>query len=359
MAHNVDLSKPIPPEWRVRVADSYLHSIGLSLFQPKSQTNRRLLYHPLLVFIVFMQQICKNLFIIYMNLSNIKLPDEVHEYLGNVDNILGTGLTLNTCLLMSSLLCISCQIIHYYNYRNGIKPTDLRVFHMISGFISPKSIGINDMLLVQKLLKICKYLLMFIKISINFSTLIAALFCFICLSMNSNLFICIANTILYAILVKHVMNIVCYQTVYYFIITYYIESKIKSINKLLLLNLNRHKVSINISFYRHLFEDLNAIYVEISEYNANYWAKYLAIIWVTFTVNISCFSYVLIFVSNTNDIILQFLDMFGVLNFLIALLFVIYISSQLYIEANVKTYNILNSVTIKNKMPIFIKLQVS
>ena len=159
MLQNMDLDQPIPPEWRVRGADSHLHSIGLSLFKPQLHPNRRLLYHPLLIFTVCLYQLSKSLILLYYHVTNIELPLHTHVYLGNMDYKFSNEYTSNVIVSSTSIFTIGSQLINYYNYRNGIKPTDLRVFHMICGFISPKSIGIYDQILVHRLCKITKILM--------------------------------------------------------------------------------------------------------------------------------------------------------------------------------------------------------
>ena len=63
-------------------------------------------------------------------------------------------------------LCIAL-----YNYMNDIKPMDLRVFQMISGLITPKSVGINDPNDCFKLIKASKIAIRFgrmVELSIGF-----------------------------------------------------------------------------------------------------------------------------------------------------------------------------------------------
>src|SRR6185437_11887084 len=155
MNKTIDLSQPIPPEWRVRGADSHLYSIGLSLFQPKSHCKRKCFYNPILIFIILFHEFINSLIKMYINLNKQHVPEIYHIILVNLDHVMLTGNVFNISIIMMSIFVLSSQLVNYYNYMNGIKPTDLRVFHMISGFISPKSIGINDRKLVIKLCKIC------------------------------------------------------------------------------------------------------------------------------------------------------------------------------------------------------------
>ena len=176
MTENIDLDKPIPPEWRVRGADSHLHSIGLSLFKPQLHPNRRLLYHPLLVFIAMIIRLNICLLIIYNVMKGDKLDFLTHIYLGDLGYYISLSYSANVIIANLSFLTIGSQLINYYNYRNGIKPTDLRVFHMICGFISPKSIGINDQILVHRLCNIIRKLLKLSKLFVFISFILAIFF---------------------------------------------------------------------------------------------------------------------------------------------------------------------------------------
>src|SRR6201995_4702777 len=123
---------------------------------------------------------------------------------------------------MLSIFILSSQLINYYNYMNGRKPTDLKVFHMISGFISPKSIGINDRKLVIKLCKICNKSLKAIKPVIVVAKILGIiLITYLQLKSNiDNLFLLISilflPTILALIATSYAINILFYQLFYYF-----------------------------------------------------------------------------------------------------------------------------------------------
>ena len=76
---------------------------------------------------------------------------------GDFAYFIGSRIIINFIIINIFLISILSQLINYYNYRNGIKATDLRVFQMISGLITPKSIGITDKQLIYKLIKRFKF----------------------------------------------------------------------------------------------------------------------------------------------------------------------------------------------------------
>src|ERR1700761_6109538 len=59
---------------------------------------------------------------------------------------------LSIFVISISIIALSSQLLNFYNFMNGIKPRDLCVFRMLSGLITPISIGIHDKQVVIKLL---------------------------------------------------------------------------------------------------------------------------------------------------------------------------------------------------------------
>src|SRR6202034_3460602 len=123
---NIDLSQPIPPEWRVRGADSHVYRIGLSLFRPLSDHKRSKLHNPVLIFIINMIMLIKCSYAIYVYIYDIKLSDLHFIIIYDLDHFLNTGYTMNLTLIMCTIYSMTLQLINSNNFRNGIKPTDLK-----------------------------------------------------------------------------------------------------------------------------------------------------------------------------------------------------------------------------------------
>src|ERR1700712_4722140 len=79
--------------------------------------------------------------------------DLVFRMFGDMGHFIGFRKNLGTVFILFSILILSSQMIYYNNYRNGIKPTFLRVFQMMSGLVSPKSLGLREEQGVQILVK--------------------------------------------------------------------------------------------------------------------------------------------------------------------------------------------------------------
>ena len=226
---SIDLSKVLPKELVISGADSHVYRIGLSLFKPKYYVKRSLFYKPIIVFIISIQHVIKSFTLILLPTYNS--DEKIYLYLGDIGYYIGFTKEYNSLIILFSFLVIISQFIHYYNYRKGIKPMDLRVFQMISGLISPKSIQINDKLLVYKLCKITKYSLKFAEFC-HILTIILMIICDIMVftpgsSLVEIILVILPNLILWVLWTNGLSNVLFYQIVYYLIINFYIKFEIK------------------------------------------------------------------------------------------------------------------------------------
>ena len=150
MQDNINLCKPIPWVWRVRRADSHVYQIGLSLYKPIYCQKRDLLHNPYLIFIIVLFKLIGSIINLYIHFKFIKLSPVVHLLLADMDYFANTGFAQNMLAMILTLCLLLLQILNFYNFHHGIQPMDMRVFQMISGFIAPKSLGIDDKILVHK-----------------------------------------------------------------------------------------------------------------------------------------------------------------------------------------------------------------
>ena len=168
----IDPNKCLPPKLCVQSVDDILYRIGLSLYSIRDRPKRQLINHPLIVFIILF--IC-----LTERLITVSLSDEfvlVFKALGSAGYFIGIRQHFDTFFFLMTLLVLSSKTIHYYNYRNGIKPTFLRVFQMMSGLVPPKSLGLTDEREIIKLLKITRRLYSSIKFQNDYMRLHFSLF---------------------------------------------------------------------------------------------------------------------------------------------------------------------------------------
>ena len=135
-----DPNKCLPPELTVELVDDILYRIGLSYDSVRDRPKRKRIDHPLIAFIIVLLFFIKNLITTSLSDEN----EIVFRVLGDVGNFLGVRRFFGFSFVLFSFFPLFSQLIYYYNYRNGIKPTFLRVFQMMSGLVSPQSVGLTE-----------------------------------------------------------------------------------------------------------------------------------------------------------------------------------------------------------------------
>jgi hypothetical protein len=177
-----DASKLLSPNIIIESAGTHLYRIGLSLFQ--SGSKKRDIFH--------------NLIIIFVNISLVIIRCLVSFFLresdedlviiiGDFSHFIKAKIQYNFCSIVFFLLPLISQIIHYSNYKKGINASYLKPFEMISGLISPKSIGLTNEEEIHEFVKRSKFLFIFCKICSVMSGLIGLLMYIICYLLNCSL----------------------------------------------------------------------------------------------------------------------------------------------------------------------------
>ena len=134
----MDVNKCLPPELTIESVDDILYRIGLCFTSVRDQPKRRHFYNPYFIFTFLSLFLIRELFII--SLKN----DELLKAFGSWDYMIGAKLMFGVVFILAAIIILSSQLIYYYNYRNGIKPTFLRVFQMMSGLVSPIILGLTN-----------------------------------------------------------------------------------------------------------------------------------------------------------------------------------------------------------------------
>ena len=266
-----------------------------------------------------------------------------HLLIGNGPYFTGTYLEINFNICTITLIALGSMILHWYNDLNDIKPADNKIFEMMAGLIKPKYIGIYDEILCLKLLKISKRGL-FIAKYVDFSIflfiwiILFTLFMPFITSINL-LFIAMLHILHWSTGCLFIYRIIVYQTVYYYIITYYLKLKLVSYNNNLksILKINKY---IRYSQIKSIIKSLFKIHNEINEYNCNFWSKYLCIFYFNIATVISSLMSTILFF---NKFLYSLLIIPILLLFVGILIFTIHISADIYIESN-RSYQIFNSL---------------
>jgi len=333
----LDATQPLPNQFILNSAETYLYEIGLCLTCDNT-TKRTKLHNPLLIFIITIISITKILISL--------LLDEENKYyfiiIGDFFYLLGIRIHYNIAATIYMLLSLSSQWIYYYIYKNGVKPNYLKVFEMMSGLVSPKSIGLTDKKQIYKLLKLSKYLFFICKpitqklIPISILTTIMIIFFMKC-SITETVIFGIPNSLLFTLCSYYMNNINIWQSIYFYITCYYIKIKLKQSNEQISkIKTNRGHKSIAANI-----RSLNLLYSEINEYNDSFWSKYLLIVWIFYGSGIVLGLYGLLFVE-MNIFVKTIISCFVIFLFLIFIMIINTASSVNY-EAN-KIYKILNQM---------------
>jgi hypothetical protein len=329
-----DANKLLPPNIILN-HENNLYKIGLNLTSSGIK-KRSIFNNPLLIFSL-------NVVIVIKSIISLLLTEENENLLiitGDFAYILHMRIHANICIILFFLLCLISQLLYFYNFKNDIEPTYFKVFDMMSGLVSPKSIGLTDkqqiygMVRTTKILfRICKWnnnkVIPVIAVAINLSPFVMKY------STLDTILFGIPNSLLLAFCAHNACNINIFQVVYFYLICRYIKIKFKESNDFV-----RQKKINNKNFLRFI-RDLDAKYSELNEFDCNFWSKYLFSIWLIFVALVNFTLYVFLFTDL--NIIYMLIAGYGSVLFILIFIFIISTASSVNYEAN-KIYKPLNHI---------------
>ena len=353
----IDTNIVLPRSLSISGADTHLYRIGLSL-HPINGFKRSRFYNPLFVFIIISQAFIREL--IYIRCSSVT-DFEFHILIGNFGYLLGNSIIVNIGLLSVTTISLSSILINYHNSKNNVTPTHINIFKMMAGLMPSKCIGIYDKKICHKLLKSTRIMM---KIGIIGEKMVfIGAFLIIILShlpfiSTTKLFIIsIFHSFVWGITFHYINIILVWQLIYFYIIAYYLRLKLNDLNKCLL-NIfgNNENININIIYMKTIMKRYNDIFLEINDYNLNYWSKFLGIFWLNISAIISTICYIEFFGNNTilyKTAIFPFIFLYSYL-----LLIIIHICAQIQYNTY-KSYKLFNSIFYNIRPRSLIKLKVS
>jgi len=218
---------------------------------------------------------------------------------------------------------------------------------MISGLVSPKSIGLTNETDIKRIVKISKiYFYLVGKLAKQLIPLLAFFSYFIPFSLKfsieRSIIVGIPLGFIWMSWVYYTFSFILWQLIYFQIICYYLESKLSNINQTIKMYIRNKKV-LKSTNLKGLIESLNSLYLEINDYNDRYWSKFLFLIWITFAAIISSLSYTTIL--GDMNLMNRLALFYALMNLLFTLLLIIKITSSINSEAS-KSYKLLNSLMI-------------
>ena len=269
--------------------------------------------------------------------------DWILNVLLDMGHFIGIRRQFNSFLVVFHLITMCSQLVYYYNYRKKINPTFLRVFRMLSGEITPKSLGLIEENKVARLALITKWLYFAIKINNIvfqiFTFILNPIFSYHYLGFLEALYYGVPNGVLLAFFVRYFSNFIFYQCFYFFIICLYLKIKIDALNERLI-EMQKNKQFRGIPRTLRSFDSLLS---EINEYNTTFWSKFLLLFWFSFGFNITLLLYVIIYLEL--PFIVRLIFIYALIVYIIIFFTIIFTASSVNYHLK-KIYKTLNSMKI-------------
>ena len=305
--------------------DDILYEIGLSLRSVRVHPKRRLHNKPLIVFTLIA------LLITTRTASIITTEEDIQTllYVGDVGHFFDLKLHYNIGWILASIQCLSFQLIHYLNHRNGIQNKFIGETHELSEEEIKK--------LKKFYVKICKI----IKKKNNYPIPIACAILtltplFLYTILLNTLVFGIPHCIHYMIFGYYIWNFIDFQIIQFYIISKYLRLRAERLDQILC-EIREKKRFLRIRKSLHSFDSL---YKEINEYNTTFWSKFLFAFWLTFGI-IVWVMFITVFLSL--PLMVRIVFIYGVLELCAVYLFTILTAASVNYSVN-KYYKSLNSL---------------
>jgi hypothetical protein len=347
----MDVDKPLSSTIAIKCAENHLYRIGLSLFSSGSGVRNRFL-NPFFISFIICAQMLKSITAILM-----KEDKYILLLIGDYDYFLNGRYFFNATTVLFASLALFLQLLHYWKYYKNESPSYLKPFEMISGFVSPKSIGLINREDINQLLKKSKFMFEFSRISIIGTSFACFFLSFIPLIINSPFELYLIEIFWVLLFTAHTYfdaNFIFSQMTYFYIICLYLKLKLRNANNSITKSFGK-KYKMNNYRMKNILKSLNSVISEINTYNNDFWSKYLMV--------------VLIIVIIALDLLL-FQTIFGKMNFFLKLIsfycsgstfsilmILINTTSSVSFEAN-KSYKLLNNLFITHNKQISIRMRI-
>jgi hypothetical protein len=265
---------------------------------------------------------------------------------------------MNVAIILWGILALFSQILHYWKYYKNESPSYLKPFEMISGLVSPKSIGLSNREDINQLLKRSKFMFKVSKLLTFGPTFTGFCISFIPLFMNSSFhffLIFIFWALLFATYSYLSININFSQMTYFYIICLYLKLKLRNVNNSIRKSFEK-KYKMTNNRMKNILNSLDSIISEINTYNNDLWAKYLMIVLVSviLVLDLSLFESIFEKMSLFFKIIMLYFS--GII--FVLLIILMNTASSVSFEAN-KSYKLLNKLFItNNKKQISIRIKI-
>jgi hypothetical protein len=247
-------------------------------------------------------------------------------------------------------------------YRRGEIPKFIDFFHMLSGSVSPLSLGLTNEVEIRKLSRRAKILFALNDMT---SYILAPLSGFIMYSMvfakssslNEFLLFGIPWSLNCGVWCTYGSNIILLQILCFCLICEFSKQRLRAVNEYLL-RMKLAKIPVNERSVKLLLHSIDRVYGDIKTYNDEYMSQFLFINSVNFLVIFNMFLYNGIF-GNLSPGLQSVLGIYS-LNSFLAFSFPIHTASVVHTEAN-RAYPLICSIILTDKtrhLPIDLQYKV-
>ena len=321
--------KCLPNQIVVKDVDDVLYRIGLCLTSVRERPKRLPIDSPMFAFAITSIFMMERVITCCIGEDN----ELVFRMLASTGYFLGIRVYFDIFFILCSILSAGSQVINYWNYKQGIDPTFLRLFRMMSGDVPPKELGLTDSEVVVRL---CRRSAKWFKLLAIHNTywipFLSSLFVLSVFYYNTTslelLLYGIPNTIHFTLWGRYYWNFFFYQFLIFHFLCTYLIIKIKALDATAR-QMTRSGNSVRI---RELIGSYHSIANEIVEYNATYWSKFFINFWLSYGLTIILVLYMIIYISM--EPITKFIVIYVWLAFVFSFLFFIFKSSSVNQSAN-------------------------
>jgi hypothetical protein len=265
---NLDLNRVLPSELVINSSGTHLYSYGISLFgfYPKK---RKKLYNPILIFVINCIFIIRMAIVLLSSQEYSDLLIIVRDY----SHYYNMRIHLNVAIVQLLTLSLNSQLINIWYYYKDIKPLFLKPFEMMSGLVSPKSIGLKNKPEIYRLLKLTKILFILCLITVYISPLMAFSASISALALNYEhiyqfIFYGIPWSFIVGFSFHYISCHILWHISYFYIICFYLKMKFETLSNEIKTKIERNSRITN-NFVEYLVNFYNRIFREVHDYNDN------------------------------------------------------------------------------------------
>ena len=319
----------LPKHLVVKDVDDVLYRIGLCLTSVKEQPKRHSIDNPMLAFVITLIFLIEKVITCSLSEDN----QLVFRMLGSTGQLLGIRIH-DLFFILCSLLSLVSQMIYYYNHKQRVCPTFLRLFRMMSGTVPPKDLGLTD---VEEVVRLCRNSVKWFRLLryhndywIQFIAPVFVLSVYYYKTTILDIFIFgIPNAIHFTLLARYYWNVFCYQFLMFHFICTYLRIKVKTLNS----TAERMTRSRKLVKIRELIRSYHLVANEIHDYNVSYWSKFLLNFWLSYGLTVILLLHSVVFISM--QLLLKLIFIYTLFAFTFTFLLLIMKTSSVNNSANI------------------------